>query len=33
MEVQFQGFGRALRNPVRVLPRSEDRLVAVRSLA
>jgi hypothetical protein len=33
MEVQFQGFGRALRNPVRVAPRSEDRLVAVRSLA
>ena len=33
MEVQFQGFGRALRNPVGVLPKSEDRLVAVRSLA
>ena len=33
MEVQFQGFGRALRNPVRVASRSEDRLVAVRSLA
>jgi hypothetical protein len=33
MEVQFKGFGRALRNPVRVAPRGEDRLIAVRSLA
>jgi hypothetical protein len=33
MEVQFQGFGRALRNPVRVAPKSEGRLIAVRPLA
>ncbi|HUD23182.1 MAG TPA: AraD1 family protein [Acidobacteriaceae bacterium] len=33
MEVRFQGFGRALRNPVRVESKELNRLVAVRSLA
>lgn len=33
MEVRFQGFGRALRNPIRITPRNDDRLIAVRSLA
>jgi hypothetical protein len=33
MEVCFQGFGRALRNPVRVESKDLNRLVAVRSLA
>jgi hypothetical protein len=33
MEVCFQGFGRALRNPVRVEPKDANLLVAVRSLA
>jgi len=33
MEVRWNGFGRALRNPIRMMPKSEDRLVAVRSLA
>jgi hypothetical protein len=33
MEVRYQGFGRALRNPVRITPKSEDKLIAVHSLA
>ena len=33
MEVRFNGFGRALRNPVRVESKDLNRLVAVRSLA
>ena len=33
MEVRFQGFGRALRNPIRVEPKDLNRLVTVRSLA
>lgn len=33
MEVRYEGFGRALRNPIRVEPKSAVRLVAVRSLA
>jgi len=33
MEVRFQGFGRALRNPVHVESKDLNRLVAVRSLA
>ena len=33
MEVRFQGFGRALRNPIRVESKELNRLVAVRSLA
>jgi hypothetical protein len=33
MEIQYQGFGRALRNPVRMTSNDEDRPVAVRSLA
>ena len=33
MEVRYEGFGRALRNPVQIAPRDEDRLVAVRALA
>jgi hypothetical protein len=33
MEVWFQGFGRALRNPIRITPKDEDGLIAVRSLA
>jgi hypothetical protein len=32
MEVRYEGFGRALRNPIRVMTKAEDRLVAVRSL-
>ncbi len=33
MGVEFQGFGRALRNPIRITPRDQDRLVAVRLLS
>jgi hypothetical protein len=33
MEVRYKGFGRALRNPLRVEPKDSNRLVAVRSLA
>jgi hypothetical protein len=33
MQVRYQGFGRALRNPVRVEPKSANRLITVRSLA
>jgi hypothetical protein len=33
MEVSYEGFGRPLRNPIRIAPKSEDRLIAVRSLA
>jgi hypothetical protein len=33
MEVRYEGFGRALRNPVRVEPKQADRPIAVRSLA
>jgi len=33
MEVRFDGFGRALRNPIRVESKELNRLVAVRSLA
>ena len=33
MQVRYEGFGRALRNPVRVEPKDSNRLVAVRSLA
>jgi hypothetical protein len=33
MEVRYEGFGRALRNPVRVETKDANRLVAVRSLA
>jgi hypothetical protein len=32
MEVRYEGFGRALRNPIRVLAKAADRLVAVRSM-
>jgi len=32
MEVRYEGFGRALRNPVQIAPKQEDRLVAVRAL-
>jgi hypothetical protein len=32
MQVQYEGFGRALRNPVRVMPKREDRLTAVHAL-
>jgi hypothetical protein len=32
MEVHYEGFGRALRNPVQIAPKNEDRLVAVRAL-
>jgi hypothetical protein len=32
MEVRYEGFGRALRNPVQIAPKHEDRLVAVRAL-
>jgi hypothetical protein len=32
MEISFAGFGRPLRNPLRVM-RSEDKLVTVQSLA
>ena len=33
MEVRFDGFGRALRNPIRIEPKTANRLVHVRSLA
>jgi hypothetical protein len=33
MEIRFDGFGRALRNPIRVESKDANRLVAVRSLA
>jgi len=33
MEVRYEGFGRPLRNPVRVENKDADRLIAVRSLA
>lgn len=33
MEVQYEGFGRALRNPVSIEPKDANRLVRVRSLA
>jgi hypothetical protein len=33
MEVRYEGFGRALRNPIRVEAREGNRLVTVRSLA
>jgi hypothetical protein len=33
MEIRFDGFGRALRNPIRVEPSSENRLVSVRTLS
>jgi hypothetical protein len=33
MQVQYEGFGRALRNPVRVEAKAADRLIAVHSLA
>jgi hypothetical protein len=33
MQVQYEGFGRALRNPVRVEPKDASGLIAVRSLA
>lgn len=33
MEVRYEGFGRALRNPIRIAPKDADRLIAVRSLA
>jgi hypothetical protein len=29
MQVQYEGFGRALRNPIRVMPKEENRLIAV----
>jgi hypothetical protein len=32
MEVRYEGFGRALRNPIRVVGKAEDKVVAVRSL-
>jgi hypothetical protein len=32
MEVRYEGFGRALRNPIQIAPKDEDRLVAVRAL-
>jgi hypothetical protein len=32
MEVRYEGFGRALRNPVRIETKHADRLIAVRSL-
>jgi hypothetical protein len=32
MEVRYDGFGRALRNPIRIEPRAADRIVAVRPL-
>jgi hypothetical protein len=32
MEVRYEGFGRALRNPIQVEPRSRNRRVAVRSM-
>ena len=33
MQVQYEGFGRALRNPIRVEPKDANRLIAVHSLA
>jgi hypothetical protein len=33
MQVQYEGFGRALRNPICVIPKEENRLVAVHPLA
>jgi hypothetical protein len=33
MEVRYAGFGRALRNPVKVESKDENRAVVVRSLA
>ena len=33
MEVQYDGFGRALRNPIRIEPKEANRLVAVHTLA
>lgn len=33
MEVRYEGFGRALRNPLRIEPKSANRLIEVRSLA
>jgi hypothetical protein len=33
MVIQWEGFGRALRNPVRVLPRVQDQLIKAASLA
>jgi hypothetical protein len=33
MEVQFEGFGRALRNPIHAETEDSDRLIQVRSLA
>lgn len=33
MEVSFEGFGRPLRNPIRIAPKQMDRLIAVHSLA
>jgi hypothetical protein len=33
MQVQYEGFGRALRNPIHVEPKDAERLIAVRSLA
>jgi hypothetical protein len=33
MEVRYDGFGRALRNPIRVEPKAANRLVTVSSLA
>jgi len=32
-EVRFDGFGRALRNPIRVEPKTANRLIEVHSLA
>jgi hypothetical protein len=33
MEVQFDGLGRALRNPIRIDPKTGNRPVTVRTLA
>ena len=33
MEVRYEGFGRALRNPIRIETKDANRLVSVRSLA
>jgi hypothetical protein len=33
MQVQYEGFGRALRNRIRVIPKEENRLIAVYPLA
>jgi hypothetical protein len=32
MEVRYEGFGRALRNPIRVMAKAQDGLVQVHSL-